>query len=230
MSGNDSQVADRIRLVVESLKARHDADDLGNKDDPLDEIIYIVLSSRTRGQVFGKTYDQLRAKYPDWQQLLDAAVPEVALALAGEGLQDKKAAWIHGLLECVASDRGCLDLRFLDDLPTEEAERYLVSLPGVGPKTARCVLMYSLGRPVFPVDANAFRLMQRLGILPPEMTYRQSHDVAQELVPPDLRKDLHVYAVIHGRTVCLPRNPQCEKCVLAPSCDHAQGRSPDRAT
>jgi endonuclease III len=211
-----------LATVVRRLRTAHEFDSLGNLPDPLDELVYIVLSTRTRGPVFARSFAALRQKYPAWDRAARARCESLETILAPAGLGRKKARWLKETLVEIDRREGRVSLDRLRKLSNEEAEAYLVSLPGVGLKTARCVLMYSLERQVFPVDANCRRLLERLGVLEPGIHYHDVHDAAQALVPARLRSDFHVYAVIHGRTTCLPRNPRCNRCPLVDLC--AYGR------
>ena len=212
--------------VVRRLKASYAFDNLGNFSNPLDELVYIVLSTRTRGTVFGRTFRALKKKFPQWEKAARASTSSIEKVLAPAGLSKKKARWLKETLREIINREGSASLGKLKTLRSSDAEVYLTSLPGVGLKTARCVLMYSLGRRVFPVDANARRLLERLGLLDHSVHYNYVHNAAQELVPPSLRIDLHIYAVIHGRRTCLPRNPRCTTCPLLELCAHGRTRVP----
>lgn len=209
-----------LRKVVGRLRSRYEYDLLGNLEDPLDELEYIVLSTRTRGPVFTRTFHTLKAKYPSWDRIARAKLESIEALLQPAGLSKKKARWLKLTLAEIQRREGSATLERIRAMPDPEAEEYLVSLPGVGKKTARCVLMYSLGRHVFPLDVNARRLLERLGVLSQGLHYYRVHDVAQDLVPSDIRSDLHVYAIIHGRVTCLPRNPRCEQCALLDLCPY----------
>lgn len=215
-----AQVGRLLRKVVRRLKAAYVFDRLGNLDDPLDELVYIVLSTRTRGEVFERTFARMRQRFPTWEMASRARYSTLEKLLEPAGLSRKKAKWLKDLLREIRIREGEVSLGCLREMSTQEAETYLTSLPGVGPKTARCVLMYSLGREVFPVDANVRRLLERLEVLPRRVHYYYVHDVAQEMVPRNIRADLHIYSIIHGRLTCQPRTPRCESCVLADLCPY----------
>lgn len=200
------------------LKEAYEFDNLGNKSDPVDELVYIVLSSRTRGPIFEATYSMLKSKYPTWEQVVRARRSSLEAILGPSGLASKKAKWLKQSLAEICKREGCVSLENLRDLSDEQIEQYLISLPGVGLKTARCVMMYSLDREVFPVDANSRRLLERLGVIQPGIHYYHVHDAVQEVIPPKSRRELHIYAVIHGRETCLPQNPRCAECPLLELC------------
>lgn len=195
---------------------------LGNKPDPLDELVYILLAARTGYRQFERLYDELRAKFPSWDDLADADVAEIEDAIREAGLARKRALWIKSLLHEIRRRVGALSLDSLREMNDEEAEGFLCSLPGVGQKTARCVLMYSLHRDLFPVDTHARRILERLQLLDPGLHPLRSHDAGQAAVPKGYRRDLHILFVVHGRKVCLASTPKCEECLLLDLCPTAQ--------
>jgi endonuclease III len=196
---------------------------LGNKDDPLDEAIYIILSFQTDLARFSSTWARLRTEYPTWRALRRAPLHKIARVLREGGLQRQKARTIRRLLAEVELVAGKLSLDLLRTMGDEDAERLLTRLPGISWKTARCVLLYSLQRDVFPVDSNTFRILKRTGILSRRAVYRRRtlHDGLQAAVPADRRRALHVNLVVHGQRTCLPRAPQCPRCPLLATCPRA---------
>lgn len=134
----------------------------------------------------------------------------------------KKETQLRSLLAQIQSRPGSKPLRILNDMSIAHAEKFLMSLPGVGLKTARCVLMFSLGRKVFPVDTHVNRVMTRLGLVRPQRLTENSQNIIQRAVPPNLRHNLHVNLIMHGRKVCTSRNPACESCFLSDLCKFFQ--------
>jgi len=193
---------------------------LGNKHDPLDEAIYIVLSFQTDIARTSITWARLRAAFPSWEALTRARVPSIATVLREGGLHRQKARTIKRLLAAVRKLSGSLSLRLLRSMSDEEAERVLTRLPGLCWKGARCVLLYSLGRHVFPVDSNTFRILKRTGLLRRGAIYRRRslHDAIQAAVPCARRRSLHINLVVHGQRTCLPRAPDCPHCPLLNNC------------
>jgi endonuclease-3 len=177
-----------------------------------------VLSQHTSDRNSERAFASLKARFPDWVDVLAAPTADVADAIRMGGIADQKAARIQRILAEVAAREGRLDLARLDGLDDGAAEEYLVSLPGVGPKTAACVLTFSMGRAAFPVDTHVHRVATRLGWLAAGTPADRAHDVLRALVPPDVRYDLHLALIVHGRTVCRARRPACGTCVLAATC------------
>lgn len=207
-----------VRRLSESLDAVYGVpsrDDLplGNKRDPLDELIYIMLTVQTQFGV-DEVYEALKRRFPTWDGLLRARPTTVARILAPLGLSQQRATRLRVILRRLRDERGACTLDFLAEMPDAEAEAYLRSLPGVGAKVARCVLMYSLGRDVLPVDAHVLRVAQRVGLLEAGVAWPKAHDAIHERVPAPYRYGLHVNLVRLGRDVCGARAPKCDECPL----------------
>lgn len=209
----------RIDAVLEAAYGTPEAE-LGNKPDPLDEAIYIILSFQTDLARCSSIWSRLRAAYPSWDAVERAAARDVARILRDGGLHRQKTRTIRRLLAEVRKVAGEYSLDFLRAMNNEEAERLLTRLPGLSWKAARCVLLYSLGRDVLPVDSNTFRILKRIGVLSRRAVYRRRtlHDSIQAAVPAHRRRALHVNLVAHGQRTCLPRAPQCPCCPLSADC------------
>jgi endonuclease-3 len=194
--------------------------DLGNKSDPLDEAIYIILSFQTDLARFGLTWSRLRTTYQSWETVERASPREVARILREGGLYRQKTRTIQSLLAEVRAAAGELSLDLLRGMDQDHAERFLTRLPGLSWKGARCVLLYSLGHDVLPIDSNSFRILKRTGVIASEAVYRRraTHDAIQDAVPAHRRRSLHVNLVVHGQRTCLPRGPKCERCPLTADC------------
>lgn len=181
--------------------------------------MFIILSARTRGLHCEAAYRRLRRRFPTWEAVKAARVAEVERVIHHAGLSRIKARQIKGMLSKIASDFGDLSGRHLRTMPTEAVELYLARLPGVGLKTARCTMMYSLDRAVFPVDTHCLRLFFNLGLISQRMRFEYAQDALQNMVPPEIRRTLHVNAVAHGRQTCVPSREQCPECVLLSVCE-----------
>ncbi|MDB2577049.1 DNA (cytosine-5-)-methyltransferase [Planctomycetota bacterium] len=214
------------REVDRTLRLLHGSPDLGNKPDPVDELIYIALSRKTRESAYQGAYDALRARFASWSEALEAGEEAVAEAIAGCGLEGKKARAICGALAAIRERFGSCRMEGASDLEDDELIEFLCTLPDMEKKSALCVLMYSLGRDVFPVDAHVHRVLGRLGITLPlgvdlqAMDHRKAQRALEHLIPPLLRHSLHVNLVVHGRDVCSAANPRCDECELSRFCAH----------
>ena len=193
---------------------------LNNKTDPLDESVYIILSFQTDIARTKTVWKELRSTFSTWEDLEEAPIRNVARVLRAGGLHEQKARSIKRLLSTVKQCAGRLSLDSLHEMDDCEAERFLTRLPGLSWKGARCVLLYSLDRAVFPVDGNTFRILKRVGILPPDSVYRRRglHDGLQLAVAAARRKPFHVNLVVHGQRTCLPVQPRCDDCTARSIC------------
>jgi len=210
-----------VREVDERLRRVYGVSRLGNKEDPLDELIFIILSGVTREAIYLATFDAMRARYATWDDAARAAPEEIEEIIRFGGLAGKKSRSIARLLAAVVAEVGHADLSLLREMDDAMAETFLRRLPGVGPKTARCVLSYSLGRSTFAVDAHVSRLMRRLGWSEHRTLTPRTQDQLQAIVPPNIRLSLHVNFVTHGRSVCIELKPRCAECVLTDLCPSA---------
>lgn len=226
-SGGEALPADlcKGRLVVEELTREYGRPDLGNKVDPLDELVYISLTRQTHEKNATRTWDALTAAYPTWEMLLEAPEHEIANVIADGGFSRQKARWIRQSLQLIKERSGSLSLDFLEDLDDGEAERFLCSLPGINVKSAKCVLMYSLERDVLPVDTHVRRVSERLGLLESGLTSKRAHERMEAAVPSHHRFAYHVGAVEHGRRVCVAARPRCGECMLRHSCSYYEALS-----
>jgi endonuclease III len=211
-----------LSAVVDSLRSRYRDFNHHNLSNPLDELIFIICSTRTRERGYRATYTALRSKFPDNQALATAAVSDIAAAIRAGGLSTKKASQIHRLLRAVGSRFGTPSLDEIRNWPDEDCEAFLLSLPGVGKKVARCVMLYALNRSVFPVDENCWRISMRLGWIRQTRRNRsgspRDEDRLQAKIPPELRYSLHVNMISLGREFCFPLKPDCGNCPLEALC------------
>jgi endonuclease-3 len=169
----------------------------------------------------GRAFAALRERFPTWEALASARANEVADAIRPGGLGNVKAPRILAILHEIEERQGELDLGWMRRSSDDNVERYLLSLPGVGPKTAACVLAFSLGRPALPVDTHVHRVAARLGWLPPKTTAAAAHSVLAAAVPAPIRVPMHVGLIRLGREICRPGRPLCPTCPLNDLCPTA---------
>ena len=185
----------------------------------LDEIVMTVLSQHTSDINSSRAFAGLRSRFKTWEEVLDAPTDRVADAIRSGGIAQVKAARIQQILAEIERREGRLDLSRLADLPDEEVGDYLCSLPGVGPKTAACVLLFSMGRPAFPVDTHVHRVTKRLGLVEEGMGADKAQRLLEPRIPPELRYELHMQLIRHGREICKAGLPQCSECALFDLCE-----------
>ncbi len=196
----------------------------GANDGPLDELILTILSQNTSSANYRRAYAGLKARFGNWDEVRHADAAEIEDAIRSGGLAHIKAGRIKQVLNDIHALRGSMSLDFLADMPDREAREFLMQFDGIGLKTASCVLMFSLGRPVFPVDTHVHRLSQRLGLITSAVSAEAAHDILQAMIPDELVYSFHVNLVTHGRRVCKAQNPRCGECELLSLCPYGQRR------
>jgi endonuclease-3 len=177
-----------------------------------------VLSQATSDTNSERAWLSLRARFPSWDAVLEAPTEALADAIRAGGIADVKARRIQDILREIRAREGKLELERLNELSDDDIDAYLCSLPGVGHKTASCVLLFSLGRAAFPIDTHVHRIAQRVGLIGPRATPEAAHLVLAPRVPRDIRYRFHMGLIRHGRTICRPRMPRCSECTLFDLC------------
>jgi endonuclease-3 len=215
--------ARRLARIHDALQDRYGAVPRHRgQADILGGLVRTILSQSTSDANSGRAYRALRDRFADWAAVRDAPPGEVEDVLRPAGLAPTKTRRIQTILRAIAPE-GPVDLEPLWELDDEAAERYLCGFEGIGPKTARCVLLFEMGRDMFPMDTHIFRVLRRVGMLPPGLTGVRAHACMDALVPEGRALSLHVLLIRHGRTLCRPRDPRCGDCPIRPWCDY--GRS-----
>ncbi len=205
-----------------------------SEKDPLSELVSALLSHRTKNRDSGRAYERLRARFPTWEAVRDAATAEVEAAISPCTWPEQKAPRIQEILRLITEEVGALDLGLLEEMPVPEARAWLEKLPGVGPKTSAATLLFSrLRRPALPVDSHHHRVAQRLGLIPKSMSVGPSHDALAALMPEgwDAQTvyDHHEALMLHGQRCCFWKDPACRRCPVLDICPTGQARLRDRA-
>jgi endonuclease-3 len=189
---------------------------------PIDELVSTILSQNTNDANRDRAYESLRWQFPTWEAVRTARRAEVVAAIRQAGLSNQKGPRIQNVLNEIVEERGSLDLSFLKDMPLEEARTWLMKHKGVGPKTAAIVLLFSLGRPAFPVDTHIYRVTGRIGLRPEKMSLEQAHHHLEALFQPETYYAAHLNLIRLGREVCSVRKPDCPNCPLRKLCNYAK--------
>ncbi|HKY49995.1 MAG TPA: endonuclease III [Candidatus Limnocylindria bacterium] len=208
----------RLRAILTRLARVYGAPPAPRRLPPLDELILTVLSQHTSDTNRDRAYADLRAKFRSWDEVAGAPLPALARAIYRGGLGPTKAVRIRGILRELRERGIVLDDHALMGMRSRSLWDLLLSLTGVGPKTAACVLLFSLGRPFFPVDTHVHRVARRLGLVDDRADAVTAQEVLQANVPPGDMYALHMHLIRHGREVCVARRPLCSQCVLFTLC------------
>jgi len=189
-------------------------------EDPLDTLIETILSQNTTDLNSHRAFKALKKRYPTWNRLIGEDPKRVAEIIRSGGLAGIKAERILAALEHIKRETGTLDLDFLRDMPSSEADAWLGRMKGVGPKTRSIVLLFSLGMPAFPVDTHIHRVTKRMGLIGKKTNREQAQTDLASLVPSSEFYNFHINIIEHGRAVCRARSPRCEVCKVSGLCDY----------
>ncbi len=186
----------------------------------VDELVDCILSQSTSDTNRDRAFAALKARYTDWEAVMNAPTDDVIDTIRPAGLANQKAPRIQNVLRRIHAEQGALDIDFLADLPLNEARDWLTALDGVGPKTAAIVLCFAFNRPAFPVDTHIHRIGQRIGFLPQGISAEKAHPIMETIVPPEDHYAFHLNLIRLGREICQARRPACERCPLTAHCDY----------
>ena len=214
----------RVRAVRDRLRLVYGVPSAAPHGHPISELILTVLSQSTNDRNRDVAYLALRERFEDWGAIRDAPVDQLEEAIRPGGISRIKSARIKDILnEITATAPGHeLSLDWLPELTVPEAQEYLIGLPGVGRKTAACVLLFALGMRDVPVDTHVSRVGMRLELLPPGAAFEELHDTMLAITPPGQELEFHLNLLRHGRRTCHARRPDCRGCALRRMCPSAE--------
>jgi len=185
---------------------------------PIAVLIGTILSQNTSDVNSRRAFNSLMSSFGSWESVVAAPVEHIAQAIKSGGLSRVKAVRIKQILNKIEEEQGSLSLDFLKSMNISEAKDYLMHLPGVGPKTASCVLLFGLGKPSLPVDTHVFRVAKRLGLIDSKVSIEKAPNLLQGQIPISKVYQFHLHLIEHGRRVCHARRPCCAECVLENGC------------
>jgi endonuclease-3 len=204
-----------VRAVRDRLRELYGIPQAPPHGHPIAELILTVLSQSTNDRNRDVAYLRLRERFPLWEQVRDAPLEEVEEAIRPGGISKVKSKRIQQILRAIGDP---LDLDWLAQAPAEEGRRYLMELPGVGRKTAACVLLFTFGLRDVPVDTHVARVGSRLHLLRPGAPFDDLHDQMMALTPSGEELEFHLNLLRHGRRTCYAQRPDCPGCALRRMC------------
>jgi len=207
-----------IEEVIEFLEQEYGSRKWQPDGDAIDVLIGTILSQNTSDANSGRAFASLKASFDSWEAVASAPAEHIARVIQSGGLSQIKAVRIKQVLEQIKKEQGHISLDSLKSMKMAEAEEYLMRLPGVGHKTARCVLLFSLGKPSLPVDTHIFRVAKRLGLIDSRASVEKAHSLLQEQIPHSKVYQFHIHMIEHGRQICHARQPRCNMCILRSIC------------
>lgn len=188
---------------------------------PVDELVCTILSQATSDLNRDKGFNALKARYPNWEAVMNAPEADIIRTIYSAGLANQKGPRIQAALRYIFDQRGEISLDFLAKIPLADAKQWLTAIKGVGPKTAAIILLFAFNRPVFPVDTHVHRITRRLGLISPKVTADKAHNILENMGgSPDTFYPFHINLIRHGREMCIARNPRCHLCPLQQQCDY----------
>ena len=190
-------------------------------DEPLDGLILTVLSQNTNDKNRDSAFTNLKANFPEWQNVIDAGAENLECVIKSAGLAHTKAQRIITILQKVHDDFGEYSIKKLAERKREDICEYLRALPGVGAKTVACVLLFDMKIKAFPVDTHVSRVARRVGVVPEKFSPEEICAEFERVVPAERCLGGHVNIIAHGRAICHSQRPECGRCVLAEICRFA---------
>jgi endonuclease-3 len=182
------------------------------------------LSQNTSDINSFRAFDNLKLKCPNWEKCLQTPIEEIEEAIRMGGLSKTKSKRIKNILEKIKEEKGNLDISFLNEMTVDKARKWLISLKGVGEKTAAVTLLFAFNKPIFPVDTHVLRVTKRLGLIG-DISLNKAHHVLKKLISPEDYYESHLNLIEHGRTICHAQNPECNKCKLSEYCEYFHKKS-----
>lgn len=217
---------ERLRGISRLLERRFGRPEAcGHETAPVRNLVLTILSQNTTDANRDRAYDTLMRRFPTVPKLAAAKPAEVEDAIRVGGLAKAKARSILSALSRLSEEHGEYSLDFLRSMPLPEARAYLTSFPGIGVKTANILLLFSFGKPAFPVDTHILRVTKRLGLVPAGADLGKAALSLEPHVAKGAHGPLHRNLIRLGREVCRPRSPACPSCPLLPVCPEGERRS-----
>ena len=209
----------KLRKITFLLEKEYGIPRRERPEDPLDILVETILSQNTSDQNRDKAYRRLKARFPRWEDVLEAKTRSVVSAIRPGGLAKQKARRIHEILHWIKKREGRISLAFLKQMGYEEIKNTIGALKGIGPKTLHCLLLFGLGREAFPVDTHILRVGKRLGVFPERTGAEKAHPWIVPFLPKRKSLSLHLNLIRFGRSTCKARRPRCDICFLIDECN-----------
>lgn len=208
-----------LEMINDILEGLYGSPDHGNKSSPMDELIYIHLSKKTNEKGYSNAFDRLSSAFPQWKGLAEADKSYVKSLISSAGLGENRTNELLHNIKIIKIKFGKETLDQLKSWSDEKIFDFLTSLKGIGPKSAKCIMMYSLGKDVFPVDTHVHTICERTGFIESRLNHKVAQEKLADIFPKKYRYSLHVNMVAHGRIICKKRGtPKCDHCQLMKFC------------
>ena len=224
LSGKRNRIV-RLKTIIKILESRYGIPKKNGFREPLDETIFTILSQNTNDRNRDRAWTEIKKEYRGWTDVLDGGAERLKNTIRVAGLAEQKSRNIINILSELEQKYHALTLKFLSRYSNEDARKFLLSFRGIGEKTAACVMLFSLGKPAFPVDTHIFRVAKRLGLFPAKSTREKAHYLMEAIVPEKKYHSFHINLIKHGRMTCHPRSPECAICPVRKYCEFFNSRN-----
>ena len=240
-----------VAFVLDALAERYGRPTWQRRLDPTSELILTILTQNSADTNAEVAFEALRARYPgtgvveahnpgagwgggglpdgvapDWAAVEFAPLPELVDTIRPGGLANQKAPRIQSTLRRIREEHGDYSLEFLGEMNALDARDWLVTIDGIGKKTASVLLLFSFGLPLMPVDRHVERVAQRVGLIGPKVSADDAHDLFLAMLEPDQMYEAHVNLIQHGRKVCHAQRPDHAACPLIARCRFVDPKAP----
>jgi endonuclease-3 len=219
-SDEEKKIRVKVLKTHDLLQEKYGKQVRNSKSNPLDELILTVLSQNTTQTHSHTAFDQLKKKFKAWEALMAAPAEQISRAIQTGGLNRTKALRLKRILRRIYKDQGSLSLDFLKVMEAGEALKYLISVKGVGARTASSVLLFSLNKSVMPINTHVERVSKRLGWIWNHASLEETQEIFHRVTPRYLVISLYSQLVKHGRVICKVKRPNCQCCVVRHDCDY----------
>ncbi len=222
------KINEKVIKIVATLEEKFGIPERTTDFDPLSNLILTVLSQNTNDKNRDQAYKRLKERFPNWEQVMQADVKEIEVAIRPGGLAKQKSERIKNILKWIHQEYGSLNLDALCKMKPREAIDKFCQLKGIGMKTISVVLMFSCGVDIFPVDTHVHRICRLVGLVPQNSSAEKTFWLMQPIIPKEKSFSLHVNFLKLGRAICIARKPRCEQCPINSFCDYYQSvRQPE---
>lgn len=223
----ETDVVLKLNYLVATLQAEYGRQTRYSTKSPIDQLIATILSQRTTYADERTAYNNLLTRFGDWGGVAGGRVADIEACIQTSRWPEIKAPRIKEILNRIIVEYGSPNMDFLADMPVEEAQDLLMKLPGVGHKTATFVLLFSLRKPVLPVDTHVHRVSTRYGIIPAKMSQAKAHGVLLDMLPKNADELLNFHKLLfkHGQRVCTYSHPSCDRCIVRDRCNYLAKRN-----
>ena len=225
MTEDAAKLKTKVRRIVAALEKRLGVPKVRRGGDLIGSFVLTMLSQHTSDVNAARAFEVLKSKFPKWEDVAGARPGAIARAIRSAGLANQKSGRIRDFVRWAKATFGGYDLSPLKKMPADEITKLLTSVNGIGIKTVSVVMLFSLGRDVFPVDTHVHRICRRLGLVPDNVTAERTHYLMAPLIAKGKSMSLHVNFLRLGRTICHAREPLCAECPLRKLCGYAAERN-----